>query len=50
MPFSLECAFAAQWWGYKLEEFDSLPVDEQEYLIAVFRAYHLIQGVSGREG
>lgn len=46
MSFTLEWALAAQWWGYKLSEFEELPVEEQEYLIAVYRAHQMIQSLS----
>jgi len=37
---------AAQWWGYKWDEWRSLPVDEQSFLLAVFETNRQIEAVT----
>jgi len=42
----MEYALAAKWWGWnRLEDFRTIPTDEQAELIAVYRVENQIQGV-----
>ena len=41
----LDWAFAAQWWGYKWEEFCDLDGTDQSRLVAVYRTHNQIEGV-----
>lgn len=36
---ALELALCARWWGYRWYEFEAIPVDEQAFLIAVYRCH-----------
>lgn len=42
---TLEWALAAQWWGYKLEDFESLTGEQQAYRVAVYEVKHQMDAV-----
>lgn len=45
----LDYALAAQWWGYRWEEFQELSTDDQSFLIAVYRSQRQIDAVMAYE-
>lgn len=42
---TLDYALAAQWWGYKWEEFERLPEDKASFATAVYRTQRQIDAV-----
>lgn len=48
--FELEMRFAAQWAGYKWQEFLKLEGEEQDEVLATYEAKHRIEAINAYEG
>lgn len=42
---SLNIFLAIQWWGYRIEEFEELSVDEQARIVAVYNVKNTMDSV-----